>query len=283
MKIDLHVHSHVSDGALAPDAVVQAARAGGLDVIALTDHDTVGGVAAARAAGARFGVRVIPGIEISARHGNAELHILGYWVDPDSPAMLEHQRHAAVRRRERMQEMVDRLQALGVPVTFDEVLAAAGVDASSIGRPHLARALLAAGHTRYYGEAFERYLHDGGPAFVYKAFPPAEEAIAAIHDAGGLAVWAHPPAEIFDQQIAALAASGLDGIECFRPLCPVEQVQHFVRAARRLGLFATGGSDWHAPRRSLLGDFFLRPADVAGFVEASEAIGHPITRLAAGG
>jgi predicted metal-dependent phosphoesterase TrpH len=283
MRLDLHVHSHVSDGALAPAAVVKAAHAGGLDVIALTDHDTVAGVAAPQAAGQRYGVQVVTGIEISTRHGDAELHILGYGVDPRSPVMLEHQELAATRRRERMQEMVERLQALGVPVTFEQVLAAAGADATSIGRPHLARALLAGGHTRYYGEAFERYLYDGGPAFVYKAFPPAAAAIDAIHAAGGLAVWAHPPADLFDRGVRELAERGLDGVECFRPLCPSEQAHHFARTARQLGLFATGGSDWHAPRRSLLGDFYLRPEDVADFMETSAAIGHPITGIAPGG
>jgi 3',5'-nucleoside bisphosphate phosphatase len=271
MKLDLHLHSDVSDGRLSPAAVVQAALAGGLDVIALTDHDTAAGAAEAKAAALGTPLYVIPGIEISTRHGEHDLHILGYWVDLGHPALLEYQELARRRRDDRMRGMVAKLRAMRIPVEYEDVLEAAGPRARVLGRPHLARALLAGGHTRYYSEAFERYLYDGGPAFVLEPFPSVPEAIELIHYTGGLAVWAHPPREIFEREIRAFAASGLDGIECLRPTTPPAESLMLEAAAQALGLLVTGGSDWHGPQHAMLGDFFLRPKDVRAFLETEQS------------
>ena len=262
MKIDLHLHSHVSDGDLAPAALVKAAAGAGLQVIALTDHDTAAGVPAALEAAATLPIAVIPGLEISTRWLAHELHILGYWIDPHSPPILSHQDDSVLRRTERMRGMVEKLQRMGIPITFEQVVAAAGPDALSIGRPHLARALLAAGHTRFYGEAFARYISDSGPAFVAQAFPTPAEAIAMIHAAGGVAVWAHPPLDALEALIPDMARWGLDGLECFRPLLDSQQVALLTDTARRYGLFPTGGSDWHGPHRAALGDFHVRREEV---------------------
>jgi 3',5'-nucleoside bisphosphate phosphatase len=274
MKLDLHLHSHVSDGRVPPAAVVEAAIAGGLDVIALTDHDTAAGVAEAKEAAAGTTLYVIPGIEISTRHGPYDLHILGYWMDPEHPALLEHQATARQRRTDRMHGMVEKLQRMGIAVEYEDVVVAAGPGAKVLGRPHLARALLAGGHTRYYGEAFERYIRDGGPAFVLEAFPSVPEAIETIHAAGGLAVWAHPPREIFEEEIRGFAAAGLDGVECLRPGQLPSDSQFLEGTARSLGLLVTGGSDWHGPQHALLGDFFLRPHEIRDFLEAEQS--HPL-------
>jgi 3',5'-nucleoside bisphosphate phosphatase len=267
MKLDLHLHSYVSDGRLAPGALVEAALAGGLNVIALTDHDTVNGVAEAKEAALGTPLYVIPGIEISTRYGEHDLHILGYWVDPAHPAMVEHQATARRRRDDRMRGMVAKLQGLGIQVTYEDVLEAAG-PARVLGRPHLARALLAHGYVRYFGEAFDRFLHDGGPAFVLEAFPTVAEAIDIIHAAGGVAVWAHPPRDVFEFEIRRFADCGLDGVECLRPNNPPAESLYFEAGAESLGLMVTGGSDWHGPPNTVLGDFFVRPHEVRAFLEA---------------
>lgn len=269
MKIDLHIHSHASDGHVAPAQVVAAAVAGGLDMIALTDHDTAAGVAEARQAARATELQVIPGIEVSTRFEDADLHILGYWIDPESAAIREHQTASAVRRQDRMRRMVERMQQLGAAVSYDEVVATAGPETRSLGRPHLARALLAGGHIASYGEAFDRYLRDGGPAFVAQDFPTVREGIEMIHAAGGFAVWAHPPIEVFDRVVREFTDWGLDGIECYRPNTPPAQSLLFETAARDLDLFPTGGSDWHGPFRMALGTFYVQEKDVGGLLRAA--------------
>jgi predicted metal-dependent phosphoesterase TrpH len=271
MKIDLHVHSHVSDGDLSPAALVAAASAAGLDVISLTDHDTAAGVPAALEAAAGSPLRVIPGIEISTRLVPHELHILGYWIDPGSAPILEHQEASVHRRVDRMERMVDSLQRMGIDITYDDVARAAGPEVRSIGRPHLARALLAGGHTRYYGEAFARFISDSGPAFVAQDFPTPAEAIATIHAAGGVAVWAHPPLDIVESLLPDFVGWGLDGVECFRSSLLREDVERLRALTRSAGLFPTGGSDWHGPHRGGLGEFFITEADVPELLAADPA------------
>ena len=273
MKLDLHLHSHVSDGELPPEEVVRAALAGGLDVIALTDHDTAAGVPAALAAAAGTPLRVVPGIEISTRFEARELHILGYWIDPAAPSIRAHQAASVGRRTERMRGMVQKLRALGIDISFDEVTAAAGPAVRSLGRPHLARALHAAGHTRYYGEAFDRFIADGGPAFVSQGFPSPEEAFELIHAAGGVAVWAHPPLDAVEALVPGFARDGLDGIECFRPAYSPADSALLAGLAARHGLLTTGGSDWHGPNRGPLGDFSVAPAAVERLLEIGAARG----------
>lgn len=267
MRIDLHLHSHVSDGHMAPGDVARGALAAGLSLIALTDHDTAAGVPEAIAAAAGTPLRVLPGIEISTRFGEHEFHVLGYGIDPGSGVIAAHQDASLVRRVRRMERMVERLGEMGVAITFDEVSAAAG-PARSLGRPHLARALLAGGHTRYYGEAFERYISDRGPAFVAESFPTPLDAIDIIHAAGGLAVWAHPPLDPFTELLPEFIAWGLDGVECYRPNNAPEDVLVLERATRELGLIPTGGSDWHGPHRASLGDFFVDPRYLPEFIAA---------------
>ena len=263
MKIDLHLHSHISDGDLSPAALVHAAAAAGLDVMALTDHDTAAGVEEALAAALDLPLTVIPGIEISTCIPPYELHVLGYWVDPRAPSILAHQASAAIRRVERMERMVARLTEMGVPVTMEEVRRAAGPDARTLGRPHLARALLAGGITRSFADAFNRYIGDGGPAFVSQDFPTPEEAISAIHAGGGVAVWAHPPLDIVQDLLPRFVEWGLDGVECYRPNLAPGDVERLLRLARQHSLFTTGGSDWHGPRRYFeLGEFNLNPQQV---------------------
>lgn len=267
-RVDLHIHSHASDGQLSPTAVVNAAVRGRLDVISITDHDTVAGVNEALAAARGQPITVVPGIELSTRHGPHEIHILGYFIDPDSPSLRDYQSAAGDRRAGRMQEMVRRLQGMGVGVRYEDVLRIAGPEASSLGRPHLARALQEAGHTRSVGEAFDLYLKDGGSAFVETEFPGVREAIDALHAAGGVAVWAHPELEVFDREIRTFREWGLNGIECFRPNTPPVESMLFEKVAREMGLFRTGGSDWHGPHRGRLGDWAIRWSEVRELLES---------------
>jgi predicted metal-dependent phosphoesterase TrpH len=240
--VDLHTHSTASDGALPPAEVVAAAAHAGLAAIALTDHDTLDGVAEARAEGARQGVRVIPGVELSATSGEGEVHLLGLHLSRTE--MLER-RLGGFRdaRRERAARMVERLNELGVPITLEAVLSQAGTGA--LGRPHVARALVAGGWAHDLREAFDRWLGNGRPANVEKERLPLSEAIALVHDAGGLAVLAHPGADATRAWLEELRALGLDGVEVRHPGHTAEDVARIGALAEHLGLVPSGGSDWH--------------------------------------
>jgi 3',5'-nucleoside bisphosphate phosphatase len=265
MRLDLHLHSSASDGKLLPRELVTHARAAGLDVIALCDHDTTAGHAEAAAAAAAAGpraCRVIPAVELSSTAGGHDLHFLGYFIDPEDPAMRRHQQEAVARREERVQGMIARLASLGFPIEFDDVLRLAGPGSHALGRPHVARALIERGHVRTFAEAFDRFLRDGGPAFLPTELMDPEAAIALIHRIGGLSVWAHPPLDTLRAALPRYAAAGLDGIECFRPRHLPAETKELVESAARLGLIRSGGSDWHGEWHGRLGEFFVAPDQV---------------------
>lgn len=266
LRIDLHLHSTASDGALAPDALVHAAAAGGLDVIAITDHDTTGGVAAARAV--QFTrVHVIPGIEVSTSLDGNEVHILGYFIDPQHPSVVDYSRRAASWRRERMRQMIRLLDGIGVRIAYDDVLAVAGVSAESLGRPHLARALLERGYVQSHAEAFDRYIGNDAPAFLPAQLLDPAGAIALIHEAGGVAVWAHPRPDRFEPDLPRLVEVGLEGVECFRPRVAPSDALRMERVARDAGLLVTGGSDWHGEWHGPLGDYAVTRDEVGAFLD----------------
>jgi len=240
--IDLHSHSVASDGALAPAAVVRAARDAGLEAIALTDHDTVAGIPEALAAGAELGVRVIPGCELSAYDGDVEVHLLALHI-ADEDALAASLTLFQRERVDRAIAMVERLGHLGVPISMDDVLREAA--GGAVGRPHVARALVAAGHVADSREAFDRYLANGRPAYVPKPRLAASDAIDLAHTAGALAVWAHPARIGTRERVTRLAAHGLDGIEVLHPSHTPPEVERFSRFAAELALVPSGGSDWH--------------------------------------
>lgn len=240
--VDLHMHSTASDGARAPADVVAAARVAGLSAIALTDHDSVAGLAEARAAGAQAGIRVVTGVELSAVEGDMETHLLGLHLSDLSE--LEH-RLIALRemRLTRAARIVERLNALGVRVTFDAVVQyAAG---GAVGRPHVARALVAGGWTADFREAFDRYLGNGKAAYVAKERLALAEAIAVIHRTGGLAILAHPCGLGTRERIGALVALGLDGVEVLHPSHSWDDSQRIDALAGEFDIVRSGGSDWH--------------------------------------
>ena len=186
MKLDLHIHTTASDGAWSPEAVVRGAAKGGLDVIAVADHDTTAAFATASAVGAEVCVQVIPALEVSSTHHSRDVHVLAYFVDLESNAMTAHSARATGRRDERMHEMVDRLTASGIDVTFEQVEAEAGPDRVAIGRPHLARALVAAGHATSVHEAFNTLIGDHSGAFVAMRLLTPVDAVELILEADGI-------------------------------------------------------------------------------------------------
>ena len=268
MDVDLHIHSTASDGTQAPTDVVRRAVAVGLDVVALTDHDTVAGVSEALEAVGSQSVQVVPGVELSSSWHGREIHVLGYFLDPEAPALKEHARRAQEGRERRLREMVRRLAEGGTPVPFDDVLAAAGDARSSLGRPHLARALVGCGHAESVPDAFDRLIGDEHPAFVPTELLTPEEAVRVIRDSGGVAVWAHPPSDLLDGLLPDLRAAGLEGLEIYRPHVHQEKVRRLEAVARSTGLIVSGGSDWHGPDDGELGEFRVSSQDVDALLHA---------------
>ena len=242
--IDLHLHTSASDGALTPPELVTKARAAGLSIISITDHDTTAGVEAARVVARNAGVELVPGIEITAVDDGRDTHILGYFIDTQAAPLqtfLERQRGDRVRR---VAEMRDRLSALGCPIDADGILEDAR-RGKSIGRPQVASALLKAGHVQTRDEAFDRFLNASGPAYVARLAAPAVVVMKLIHDAGGLASLAHPGSNGRDYLIPALAANGLDAIEVTHSDHDAATEARYRRLASELGLAVSGGSDFH--------------------------------------
>jgi predicted metal-dependent phosphoesterase TrpH len=274
MRLDLHVHSTASDGRVSPGDVVRRAVSGGLDVIALADHDTTAGIEEARATAevlARTGgrsVEVVSAIEVSTTGHGEELHFLGYFVDPSHPSITSHAVRAKSVRSERMKEMIRRLDAQGVPVTFEEVLSAAGPDRQALARPHLARALVDGGHAASTVEAFDRFIGNAQEAFVPTGLLSPTRGIELIVGAGGIPVWAHPPHWMLDELIDPFLEAGLRGLEIYRPKNSASLIMKLESAARSRGLLVTGGSDWHGPDSGNLGDFWVTSEEVSGLLEA---------------
>jgi 3',5'-nucleoside bisphosphate phosphatase len=250
-RIDLHTHSNRSDGTFEPDEVVRLAAERALDVVALTDHDTTDGLAEALATGSVVGVEVVPGVEFSAEFEGNSVHVLCYWMDPRDAALQLELRRLREDRFRRGEQMVGKLQELGLPVAFQRVRAIAG-DATIV-RPHIAQAMVEAGVVATEKEAFERYIGDGGPAHVAKHALDPVNAVALIDGAGGVCALAHPgmwgdqssvPVELIER----MAAAGMRGLEVDHPDHTPEMRERYRTLAGELGLIATGGSDCHGTR-----------------------------------
>jgi predicted metal-dependent phosphoesterase TrpH len=269
MRLDLHLHTTASDGAWSPAEVVRGAAKGGLDVISITDHDTVAGVRPAQEEARGLRIHVVPGIEVSSTHGRADIHVLGYFVDPEADALVQHGVAAGSRRVDRMREMIERLRGQGIDVSYEAVLQAAGPDGVVIGRPHLARALVEGGHAKSTWDAFDRLIGDESDAFVPTHLLEPAAAVELIRAAGGVPVWAHPPAELVDTLLPVMIEAGLQGLEVYRPRPKRAQVLRLESICKTSGLLPTGGSDWHNPDRgAALGDFFVSGDEVEGLLQA---------------
>ncbi len=262
LKIDLHMHSTASDGVHAPAALVALTARHGLDVIALTDHDNVAGVCEALAAGHELGVTVLRGTEISAQASeDVEVDILAYMIDLNNETLRDKLRFVSDGRYGRAVAIVRKLNDLGVRIAIGDVMQAAG-DAVAIARPHIAQAMVNIGFVPTKQDAFDRYISDDGPAYVAHPVMTPDEIIDAVHEAGGLAVLAHPGRlDDFEPEIALLIKAGLDGLEVYHPSNTPADSRRLELIAAENDLLVTGGSDYHGTDPAIAPGMWTSPPD----------------------
>jgi hypothetical protein len=264
-KIDLHSHSIASDGELPPAEVARLARDAGISVWALCDHDTLAGLAEAGAAAARLGLRLVPGIELSAYLDGKEVHVLGHFLDPAHAALRAFEDRLAEHRRGRMSQIVERLRALAVNVTEADVERWSG--GKTLGRPHVARAVLEAGYVATVKEAFDRFLGEGKPAYVPRYRLQVQDAVKLVRAAGGTATIAHPAvSRLGARELGQLRAAGVDGVEVHHSDHDLGTRERLLRLAEDLAMVPTAGSDYHggtvSPDRHF-GDVTMSAEDLA--------------------
>jgi predicted metal-dependent phosphoesterase TrpH len=253
-RVDLHCHTIASDGDLAPEELVAQAASLGIQVLGITDHDTTEGLPAALSEAERWDITVIPGVEISTVSGREEIHLLGYFVDPDNPELEAVLALTQEARRQRAQQMLIRLANLGLPIEWERVVEISG-GGGSIGRPHVAETLREAGHVSSYDEAFNLWIGRDCPAYVERHKVLPEEAIRLVRQSGGLPVLAHPYSYNrygerkagldLKRWLPRLREAGLEGIEIYYPHYPRSASRQLLGLAIRHGLVITGGSDFH--------------------------------------
>jgi len=247
--IDLHMHSNCSDGTLSPEELADAALNMGLEAAALTDHDTVSGVERFLAAAAGTPLRAVPGVELASMLFNKDIHIVGLFIDPRSPGLLSALERMRLWREERNARMVENIRSKGYEITMDEVLAEAGGE--SVGRPHMAAILLRKGYFQDMQSVFSRLIGRNGSCYVMREYFPVDVCIRLIHEAGGLAIWAHPlhaarGARAALRKIGSrLVNYGLDGLECYYSMFCEEQQRDALEFAHARSLLVSGGSDFH--------------------------------------
>ena len=244
--IDLHTHTTASDGRCSPAELVARASAAGVGVLSVTDHDTTAAATSAAAECAKVGVEFIPGIEITAVIDGVDVHVLGYFIDPDAAALAAFLAEQRQRRIDRVRKMVERLAALGIVLDADAILRPSQTgQGKAAGRPWIARALVDAGHVASTSEAFERYLKTGAPAFVPRVGPAPAEVFVQIHRANGIASLAHPGLLKRDELVPGFVTDGLDAIEAHHSKHSSDDTGRYLALARRHGLAVSGGSDYH--------------------------------------
>lgn len=243
LSVDLHIHTDASDGEESPAQVVCRAKTAGLKAIAITDHETTAGIAPAQEEGRRLSLEVLPGVEMSTEHKSCEVHLLGYLMDYTNPVFLSFLELLKQKRKDRVERIAARLRDLGVQVTLDQILAAAGK--GSVGRPHVARALIKSGLVQSVAQAFEQYLGTGRPVYVPRFKYSTSEAINLIRKAGGVTVLAHPVLDNSEDFIPEFVKDGLQGLEVYYPGHSPETINRLLETCRLYNLVSTGGSDFH--------------------------------------
>jgi predicted metal-dependent phosphoesterase TrpH len=264
-RIDLHTHSRASDGEFTAAELAERVAAAGIGVWGLCDHDTVAGLGDAQAAAKRHGIRLVPGIELSAFLDSKEIHILGHFIDPAHPAMRSFEDFLAVRRRIRMEQIVEKLGRLGVKISPADIERHCG--GKTIGRPHVAKAIVGAGAAATVKEAFDRFIGEGQPAYVQRYRLEAEEAVRLVRNAGGTTTVAHPGVSKLERHdLARLRAAGLEGLEVYHADHVPSLREKLLRIASELDLVPTAGSDYHgmtiSPDRKL-GQVTMEPEELA--------------------
>lgn len=267
MIFDLHSHTYFSDGALSPEALVERAKARGVSVLAITDHDTIAGVGLAHKAAVKAGIELIAGIEFSSQWGKGGVHIVGLGVDPDSPGLQAAIKFQELAREARSKAIGERLSRAGFPGALAGAQALAGE--GTLGRPHFAQYLVSIGAVKNINAAFKKYLGTGKPADVKYQWPLMDEVIGWIHSAGGVAVLAHPTKyELTRMKMCALvdsfAAAGGDAVEVISGLQPMSLTQDLINIVNARSLYASCGSDFHVPDQTWqeLGSFGVLPDNV---------------------
>lgn len=255
-RFDLHTHTRASDGMNAPAENVRLAKEKGLAGLAITDHDTVAGIAEAREAGGRLGVAVVPGVEISTRAGGKDIHVLGYFLNDRDELLLERLERLRAVRQERNEKIIAKLQQLGIPITLEEVkrgLSRPLRPDESLGRPHIADALVRKGAAKDMRDAFDRYLAEGKPGYASQPRIAPEEAMEWIREAGGAPVLAHPGLYGDDDLVRAILERGKPaGIEVYHSDHGRDEERRYIAMAEQFGLIATGGSDYHGVRQGVV-------------------------------
>ncbi len=252
LKTDLHTHTNYSDGYYSPAELLQKALDKGIGMISITDHDSVSGVNEARKFSSKIGIEIIPGLEISTEIGDNEIHILGYFIDPDNKELERYLVFFREERYKRAIRIVEKLNILGIALTMDDVMLQA--KNSAIGRPHIAQALLEKKFIGSFFEAFNKYIGNNGPAFEKKVHLSPQSACKIINDAGGLSFIAHP-GKMPEHLIKQLIEAGIDGIEVIHPSHSASQTKYYRGITNEYFLLESGGSDYHGGRREDDGNF----------------------------
>jgi 3',5'-nucleoside bisphosphate phosphatase len=274
MKADLHVHSTASDGTLEPEALVEHAHERGVDVLALADHDSVGGAAEARGAAIHFGMTLIDAVELSAVADSRDVHILAYFVDPGSQSLARLLRRLREARRARAEVMIAALNDAGYTMSFDDVLAIAA--GGTLGRSHVARALMGAGHVDSIQQAFETLIGRDKPFYIRKHSASPQEVIATVRELNAIPVIAHPGITDVDDLIPEMVGAGLLGIEAYHADHTPEQMRHYADMAAAYHVLVTGGSDFHGPGAPNpdVGSVYVPVADVEALLAAGSRCTH---------
>ncbi|MBE2190453.1 MAG: PHP domain-containing protein [Desulfobulbaceae bacterium] len=257
-KVDLHMHTYYSDGALSPEELLVKAQSVGLSVISITDHDTLDGCINAMSLAPKYGIEIITGCEFSCNDAEREFHVLGYNVDPDNKHLKFHLHNFRNARLVRAKQIHKKLRNMGMMIDFDDILIKA--DQAPITRPHIAQILLEKGYVETLRQAFDKFIGDSGPAFHPKAVFPVSQAIKLINQANGVAVLAHPANFVDQPTLYKMIQSGLDGIEVIHPMHNQSQREFYRSIAAQYWLLETGGSDFHGNREQdelNFGNFYI--------------------------
>ncbi len=253
MKVDLHLHTYYSDGFFSPFEIVKKIQKTGTKIISITDHDNIGGLKEAMRTGLKEDIEVIPGVEISGEYMNREMHILGYFIDPQAPALVELLTEIQEERILRIKKIIAKLNELGSTITYDDAKEDLKTTVS-IGRPHIANALVKQGFVKSFFDAFSKYIGDDKVADVKKVRPNYDRVFKVIKAAGGLSFLAHPAKYFNEEEIKIFKAAGLDGIEVVHPSHNTNEVKKYKEIAVKHNLLTSGGSDFHGGRKNDAGN-----------------------------